>query len=595
MSADTESFAAEISAGARAIGGLYVIVKFGDACDDILALDGVSGVITPERDDDLARRHPGRVGWFASDTNEIKLPERPARAIAGLGRPPHLTVQLIRDLFRYGVRHVGFFSFHGGGFSFKTLPTCFAFRVTEIVLDRVFGVTMPRLGWRAFDPQPLAPIIADTTKATEEGWSEALTRISWQDAPVGTVGDRAVRGKVVLVTGSLGAGGSERQVTYTAAGLRARGVDVAVASSDIEGPAGFFLPQLTAHGIPVIPIPAYRPLFGSKFVERFSYDVDSMVAGADTFTDLIVRYAHLFVRERPEIVHIWLDWPNVTAGLAALAVGVPRIVLGGRSLSPVHFPFLKSFMRPSYRELLRSDRVMMLNNSQAGAADYAHWIGIGPEQIVVIPNAIDRSEHAAPDPAAVQRFRAQHGLPEGTSVLGSVYRLIPEKRPMLWLDIAEGVAAKRPDVRFLVVGGGPQQEEMRARAAARGLGDRLILTGEMTEVAIPLSVMSCFLLTSKVEGLPNVLLEAQLSGVRVVTSAVGGAPEAVTGDPLAGMAVPGESPEPFVRAVLSVLEDPAGIALARKTLPESVLQRFSRDRMIDATLEAYGLRMSVGG
>ncbi len=357
----------------------------------------------------------------------------------------------------------------------------------------------------------------------------------------------------------------------------------------IDGPAGFFLPQVEAFGATVRVLPSVNLAEASRLVLAFNRKVESLVDGFDSMTDEIQRYAHVFERERPGVVHVWLDWPNAAAGIAALAVGVPRIVLGGRSLSPTHFAFLRTFMRPAYRELLKSGRVTFLNNSRAGADDYAAWIGVPPSRVDVVPNAVDPSEHAAPTPAAVAAFRARHALPEGTPVLGGVFRLMPEKRPDLWLAIAALVAKARPDARFLIVGGGPEMARVEASARELGIAGRLVLTGESPEVATALAVMSCFLLTSRVEGLPNVLLEAQMSGVRVVTSAVGGAPEALDAEGLAGVAVDSDEPGPYAQAVLALLADEAGAAAAREALPASVLARFSQDRMIAATLDAYGL------
>ena len=63
------------------------------------------------------------------------------------------------------------------------------------------------------------------------------------------------------------------------------------------------------------------------------------------------------------------------------------------------------------------------------------------------------------------------------------------------------------------------------QAAGLGLADRFVFPGQVRNVADYLACLDLFMLTSRVEGLPNSLIEAQLAGVPVVTADVGGAGE----------------------------------------------------------------------
>ena len=76
-----------------------------------------------------------------------------------------------------------------------------------------------------------------------------------------------------------------------------------------------------------------------------------------------------------------------TAGIAALTVGVPKIVLSLRSVNPSNFPMLhREWMQPWYREIVSDPRVRLVANSREGAASYASWIGVPPERIGVVLN-----------------------------------------------------------------------------------------------------------------------------------------------------------------------------------------------------------------
>ena len=107
-------------------------------------------------------------------------------------------------------------------------------------------------------------------------------------------------------------------------------------------------------------------------------------------------------------------------------------------------------------------------------------------------------------------------------MLGSVFRMSEEKRPLLWLDVAANVAAQRPDAHFVVCGDGPMRDEMRTYAAELGIADRVHLPGAQSNIGSWFKLMDVVMLTSRHEGLPNVLLEAQSLGVPVVAPDVGG-------------------------------------------------------------------------
>lgn len=584
-----ETLIENFSEAAKAAGGVYLFVMADEPFETFLSLDGVAGVVLAARDDDLARRFPGRIGWVDGTRNEIRMPTMRAGAAIGLSQRPEPGLLLLRHLRACGVRQIGHFSGTSGRLELRPVVLAASLRIARGLLARVVGQRiLSRLSLlQGEGARP--PTVTDTTNADEETWTRALARIDWSGKPLLGKPADFVSGKIMIVTGSLGAGGSERQVVYTALGLQRLGAAPTVVVTRRDGAANFFGPKLEVANIAIIELPQVDVLATAMGIYRFKKQVDAIVAGFDGFCDEVIRYAHLFERTRPSIVHIWLDWPNCAAGLAALAVGVPRIIVGGRSLSPVHFAFLRSFMRPAYRQLARSPRVSFLNNSRAGAHDYAAWLGITSDRITVIPNAVDAEEHRPADPDRVRAFRQEHRLPEGTPVLGGIFRMMPEKRPMLWLEIAALVGRSMPETRFVLVGGGPESAVVKARAAELGLADKLIATGETTDVATPLALMSCFLLTSRVEGLPNVLLEAQLSGVPVVTSAVGGAPETIDPAGRAGTVVEGDNPSDYAEAILAWLRDPERLRATRECLPGSVLDRFGTRLMLDATLAAYGI------
>lgn len=103
--------------------------------------------------------------------------------------------------------------------------------------------------------------------------------------------------------------------------------------------------------------------------------------------------------------------------------------------------------------------------------------GIPADKITVIPNAVDARLFAAgsePDPALIARW----GL-SGAEVVGFIGSFYAYEGLDLLLDALPAILAHRPDVRLLLVGGGPQEAALKAQAARLGLTDRVVFTGRV--------------------------------------------------------------------------------------------------------------------
>jgi glycosyltransferase involved in cell wall biosynthesis len=259
-------------------------------------------------------------------------------------------------------------------------------------------------------------------------------------------------------------------------------------------------------------------------------------------------------------------------------------------MSPRHFALHQPFMRPIYRLLATRPNVVFLNNSEAGARDYADWLGVAPQRIRVVRNGFDFG--GFPDTVAGARlggdYRQRHGIAADALVIGTVMRLSEEKRPGLWVEVAKRVARAVPESAFMMVGDGPLRRELEQAVADAGLTDRFRFTGHERQVVAALASMNAFLLTSRAEGLPNVLVEAQAMGVPVVTADVGGARETLD-DGMTGWLIDSDDPDAFAGTIVALLRDAEWRAAAAAAGRALARERFGQGRMIDETLAIYGL------
>ena len=151
-------------------------------------------------------------------------------------------------------------------------------------------------------------------------------------------------------------------------------------------------------------------------------------------------------------------------------------------------------MRTAYWLLAAEPRVVLCNNSAAGAGDYAAWLGMDPMRISrVVRNGIDDGHVRRIQGAEVKAFRNALGVPDGAPLIGSIFRLYPEKRPLLWVRAAQLIGERLPAAHFAVFGSRARWTGHFVREAnRRGLGGRLRLMPPTQELSLTLSALDVF-------------------------------------------------------------------------------------------------------
>ena len=410
-----------------------------------------------------------------------------------------------------------------------------------------------------------------------------------------SMGSQAVPRRVVLVNAGLAAGGAERQIVNTLIGLKGSGqcesVSLLAEYIDHAPNLDFFLHELEASGIEVSQVERTLSL-SDDGLSSVSPEVAELLADiAPGLIEEILNLVEEFRSRRPEVVHAWQDSSSIKAGIAAVIAGVPRIVLASRNVTPMHFTYYQDYMYPAYRALASLDCVTFLNNSEAGAADYAQWLGLPRERFIVVRNGVDLGDLRRVTADSICKYRQSLGIPENALVVGSIFRLWAEKRPMLWLHTAALLAKRYTDVHFLVIGEGPMRREMESFVSNNGLKGRVHLPGARPEVATPLSAMDVFLLTSEFEGTPNVVLEAQWLGLPIVATDAGGTRESFDRK-VTGLLATNPVAEEIALLIGEYLDNETKMTQAEIHGPQFVARAFGVTRMIQETIKLYGLQLT---
>ena len=298
---------------------------------------------------------------------------------------------------------------------------------------------------------------------------------------------------VVHIINELGWGGAENLVRAMARHLRPRGWQVTVC----------------ALGRPV-------------------YDTDGLDAhclGARGPFDVrgYLRLCRLLRRLRPDLLHVHLLWAELWGLLAAWRLGVPAVVTGHCTYDARARSHLA---RLCSRAVVRAAAATICI-SRAVARYRVQCCGDPPQRLRVIHNGIEVDAYS---PGGLrEEARARFGLPADRTVVGTVARLHPVKGIDTFLGAAALLARWREDVRFLVAGGGPQEEDLRKLASSLGLHGRVTFAGEVASAEVPkaLAAMDVFVVPSLREGLGIAAIEAMAAGLPVVASECEGLAEVV--------------------------------------------------------------------
>ena len=182
-------------------------------------------------------------------------------------------------------------------------------------------------------------------------------------------------------------------------------------------------------------------------------------------------------------------------------------------------------------------------------------------------------ERFAPPPS---RRRKGVGL-----VVGYFGRMSPEKNPLGFVQLAERLHALLPSLSFCMFGEGSMTGEVRSRIDAGGAADAIRFAGYVDHPTTALAQMDVLVVPSKLDGRPNVVMEANACGVPVIGAPVGGIPELIESG-RNGFLLGPEEHDSIAAVLSSWMSDSASFGRIQATCRATAEARFDRRRMLDA-------------
>jgi glycosyltransferase involved in cell wall biosynthesis len=285
---------------------------------------------------------------------------------------------------------------------------------------------------------------------------------------------------------------------------------------------------------------------------RVRFLVDSPSSRVDH--GFLRRLVALIRRERIDVVHTHFSPTCHFGNLAAWLAHVPGRFWLIHSMSGLDRSRLASFGHIALQQLSARFVLRILCTSVAVREDFVR-LGLPRDKFVVMPLGIDAQQfHHNANPDVRTRVRACLRVSESTTLVGTVSRAEPVKGLPHLVEAAARVAAVRPDVRWLVVGGGSQMAQLQDLAGMLGVADQIVFEGVREDIPDLLQAMDIFVLPSLSEGFGLAAMEAMASGRPVVCSRVGGLAELVSHEGTGLLVPPGDSAA-LAEGVLRLLGD----------------------------------------
>ena len=289
-------------------------------------------------------------------------------------------------------------------------------------------------------------------------------------------------------------------------------------------------------------------------------------------------------RYKPTIMHgHWVIPGGVTA--AAAAPRRPLVISLHGSDVYVAERFLPA--RLAARAAFR--RAAFVTACSADLAARATALGADPERMAVIPYGVDTARFQ-PDAGARGKLRAQLGVPAEAPLVATAGRLVRKKGFEHLVD----AMAHLPDAVLAIAGDGSLRDELRARASAIGVAERVRFLGNWSQQDIAALFAGADMIVApsvrdesgNVDGLPNVVMEALESGTPLVTTTAGGIGGIVEHGRTA-LIVPEKNSRAIADELARALADPALRERLGSTARAVAQTRFGWDQTIGAFEVAY--------
>lgn len=262
---------------------------------------------------------------------------------------------------------------------------------------------------------------------------------------------------------------------------------------------------------------------------------------------------------QPDIVHTHASKAGLLGRMAAFSLRIPVVVhtFHGHVFHSYFGKFKTTFFKQIERYLAKkSTGIIAISALQKHELADVHKI-VNQEKIKVIPLGFDLQKFQEGRIEKREAVRAQYKLSDDEVAITIIGRLAPIKDHDYFLNVIEEVLKQTTqEIKVFIVGDGSEKNhiEDRVNKLNEAYPNRIMMTSWILDIATFIQGMDIVCLTSKNEGTPVSLIEAQAAGVPVISTDVGGVRDAME-DGKSGFVVKRENIETYIKNLRLLIED----------------------------------------
>lgn len=369
-------------------------------------------------------------------------------------------------------------------------------------------------------------------------------------------------------------GGAQRYVYDLAIAMKGRQHDVTVALGGTgaqRAETGKLKTLLDEHGIRTI------------LVENFMRDM-SLIRDIRALFEII----RLVFRERPDVLHANSSKAGGLGAFAGRLCGVKRILFTSHGLTfdetwrPLWQRVLIRYA--TWLTILLSHKTITISRD---TMESAQRLGFVKNKVRLIYNGIQEPNYKSRNEARDHLYTLSTSKPKKDGFwIGTIAELHPNKNLDVVVDALATLGSNGTDMEFIAMGDGEVREQLLEHARGINVLGRVHLPGFVEHAAEYTTAFDTFILPSKKEGLPYVLLEAGLAGLPIVASDISGNRDIIEHE-ASGLLVPPDDPQAIGNALMTYITNPERARKHGAALKRKVKESFSIQKMVTETEALY--------
>lgn len=292
---------------------------------------------------------------------------------------------------------------------------------------------------------------------------------------------------------------------------------------------------------------------------------------------VVFKLIHTLKQKNIHILHTRMFTSNAFGRVAGIFSRIPIIIAteDGVDIWKSKFRLFIDWFLSHF-----TDRIICVSE---GVRNFYHrYAGIPLSKLITIYGGIEITDKINIDEQKKEEF----GFERNSTIITTIGRLVPSKGIKYLLYTVARIVEHSPNVRFLIIGEGPQKDELRGLAEKLEINKYVVFTGIRKDIQAILAITDIFVLPSTSEGFGISILEAMAKTKPVVATGVGGVPEIIQ-DGINGFLVPPRSAESLAKKILFLLKNEEIACKIAQKGRKRIEKYFSIDETVSKTEELY--------